>query len=228
MNYELRIKHKKINSKTIIHDSRLAPERALFMIRKSAGLACRQAGFTLVELLVSLIVLVAIGSIIGAILFSSLRGASKTNVMQSVRQNGNYAILQLSKTMRSAKSFNGVSTDGVNYQTNCVQIPVVPPSPTPTPIPYSYVKLTSFDDQPMVFSCSQTTIYLNVDSLIDTTSVLLAPNSCSFTCGQSSIADPPTITIKFSLTQANTGTLFAEKKANIDFQTSIAIRNFLR
>ena len=85
-------------------------------------------GFTLIELLVSLLVLISVGVVTVGILTSSLRGATKANVVNNIRQNGSYAIIQMSRVIGYASTFNGVSTDGVNFTTNCL------PVPTPTPM----------------------------------------------------------------------------------------------
>ncbi len=173
--------------------------------------------------------IVAIGSILAGIIFSSLRGSDKTTALTNVRENGDFVISQLAKTVRNARNFDGVSTDDVSYTTDCVAANV---TPTPTPIPYKFVKITSFDGQQTKFSCTSGasgTISSNSASLLDTTLVSL--DSCFFTCSKSTIVDFPTIGIYFALsTFKPTGVvnLFPEKKASINFQTTVTIRNLNR
>lgn len=200
-----------------------------------------QAGYTLVELLAVIVIMVVVGSIVATIIVNSLRGTSKTNVLNSVRQNGNYTILQMSKMIAYAQYFNGVSTDGTTYTTNCTGLSATPspspspsstplPTPTPTPTPYKSIKITSFDGGITVFSCNGSadtppnTIASNSASLIDTSAVSLVANSCYFTCTQNGFGLPPTIGINFTLSQAKTSG-FAEQNASIPFVTSITMRN---
>lgn len=189
----------------------------------------RERGFTLIELLAVMIVIVAIGSIVAGIIFSSLRGSDKTTALINVRENGDFVISQIAKTVRNARSFDGVSTDDINYTTDCVVASV---TPTPTPIPYKFVKITSFDGGVVKFSCSlgtNGTISSNSASLLDTSVVFL--DSCSFTCSKTTIVDFPAIGINFALsTFKPTGVinLFPEKKASINFQTTVNVRNLNR
>ena len=183
-------------------------------------------GFTLIELLVVILVIFAVGVLIISVLFSALRGANKTNTIDLVRRNGNSAISQMSRMIRFAKSFNGVSiNDPNNLNPDCT----VPAStPTPAPFQYSYVGVTSFDGGQTVFRCLPgdgiAPIASNGASLVDTNSVSVS--SCYFTCTQSDIFSPPNIGINFSLTQKVTPNQFFENKASADFQTSVSIRNY--
>ncbi|MCL5019483.1 MAG: prepilin-type N-terminal cleavage/methylation domain-containing protein [Patescibacteria group bacterium] len=192
-----------------------------------------ESGYTLVELLAVIAIVVVVGVIVTGILISSLRGGSKSNVLDNVRQNGNDAITQMSKMIIYAQSFNGASTDGAFYTTNCTQ--VIPPSPSPTPssINYKYIKITSFDGGTTIFSCNGSTDNppntlasksgsLASFSLIDTSTVSLV--SCYFSCTQTNFGQAPTIGINFTLSQ-NTSSGFAEKQATIPFQTSLTVRN---
>src|SRR5471030_3143176 len=115
-------------------------------------------GYTLIELLAVIIVMVTVGGIITSILVSALRGENKTNATTQVRQNGDSAISQMYKSIAYAKSFDGISTDNVNFDINCV--PGNPPAPTPTPTPtaYKYIKITSFDGGQTTFACENNTI----------------------------------------------------------------------
>ncbi len=191
-------------------------------------------GFTLIELLVVMTLLLAVGTIIGVILFSSLRGTSKTNTITAVRQNGNYAISQMVKTIRNANRFDGMSTDGINYITNC-SVPT-PPVPTPTspPVVYNFIKITSVDGFQTTFICPDTSFSPSTIaakngggvkvSLLDTTTVSLV--SCLLTCTQASLSDAPTIGITFALKeQSGSSSLPVEKTANVSFQTSVTLRN---
>ena len=180
-----------------------------------------QGGYTLIELLAVITIVVVVGTIVAGILISSLRGGSKSNVLDNVRQNGNYAVTQMSKMIIYAQSFNGVSRDGgLSYTTNCTQ--VIPSSPAPTPTAYQYVKITSFDGGQTIFSCNSLTIASNGASMIDTSTVSLV--LCSFTCTQNNFGQAPTIGINLTLKQSTLSS-FAEKQATIPFQTSVTIRN---
>jgi type II secretory pathway pseudopilin PulG len=179
-------------------------------------------GYTLIELLAVMIVMVSVGGIITSILVSALRGGNKTNVSTLVRQNGNYAIFQIARMIAFSRSFDGVSVDGTTYAENCV--PVVPPDPTPTPTPpeYQYIKITSFDGGQTIFSCENNTIASNGASLIDSST--LTVTNCSFMCSQRTLSSPPSMDISFTL-QRTTGGLF-EAQSTIPFNTSVTLRNY--
>lgn len=182
-----------------------------------------QRGYTLIELLVVMTVLITVGLIVVAILVSSLRGTSKATSIENVRNNGNYAILQISRMIEFAQGFKGVSPDGTNpYTITCPQA-----SPTPT---YNYIKITSFDNGETIFACdfSKSPAVISsrsaslVNPLINTNDVTLT--SCYFTCSRTNMSQPPIIGINFTLTQQSSSSFF-EKQASIPFSTSVVIRN---
>lgn len=188
-------------------------------------------GFTLVELLVSVTVTVVALTIIVGILTSTLRGSNKTDVIDKVRENGNYAISQISRAIKFAKSFDGASTSGSSPWTCQIMPPAL--TPTPTIEQYKSIRVTSFDGGVTTFSCNITgntppeTIASNSDSLIDTTFVALPtpiPTLCFFTCRRERITDSPAIGINFTLVSKSTSGLF-ETRASIPFTTSIKVRN---
>lgn len=176
----------------------------------------RKNGFTLIEIMIVMAILVFIGLIIGSIVMSILRGTNKTNTLTVVRQNGNFAISQLSKMLRNAKTFEGASTNGSSFDAICNES-----------TQYKYIKITSFDKEVTTFSCagSPLTISSNSAVLLDTNTVVV--DQCYFQCTASNIADSPRIDIYFSL-RSNTSSLLPEKKASesaIPFNTSVSLRN---
>lgn len=169
-------------------------------------------GYTLIELLAVIIILITVGTIITSILVTSLRGGNKSNTTNDVRQNGNYVISQMSKMILYAKSFDGVSTDGVNYVTDCINQP---------PVVYKYIKISSFDGGQTRFSCANGTIASGSANLLSSN---FSVTSCSFLCTQSNFLSAPTININFTLSKANAG-FFVENQTTIPFETSITPRN---
>lgn len=178
-----------------------------------------EKGFTLVELLAVIMVIGVIGGVAGAILISTLVGTNKTNALDNVRQNGNYALLQISKQVEFSRNFYGVSTNGTSYVTDCT-MPVI--SPTPTPTQYNFIKIMSGDGQAITFSCGSSTISSNSASLIDASNV--KTTSCFFTCSQDNLVLPPTIGINFTLSQSKSGN-FTENNTSVTFNTSVTLRN---
>src|SRR3990167_9297726 len=85
-----------------------------------------EAGFTLFELLVVILLVAVVGGISTIILVSSLRGSDRTNSVNKTRASGNYAITQMTKMIKYARSFDGVSQNGTDYATDCVSIAAVP------------------------------------------------------------------------------------------------------
>jgi type II secretory pathway pseudopilin PulG len=177
-------------------------------------------GFTLIEVLIVMLVLVTIGSIILSIFVIALTGASKTRNQQIVRENGNFAISQISKQIQYAKQFKyvqvGDDTSG-DQLTNCVGSSAEK---------YTAVSVTSFDDTDAVFACvnipnganTVATIASAGASLVNTNKVYV--HDCYFTCKQDSIAEPPTIGIHLEIAPN------ATKKNPVLFEASIVPRNF--
>jgi prepilin-type N-terminal cleavage/methylation domain-containing protein len=193
------------------------------------------SGFTLVELLVVVSIIVSVTTIVVGTITSVFRGTNKTNTINTVRENGNYAISQMTKMIKFAKSFDGASIDG-NPPWNCQ---IMPPLPTPAPalVNYKSLRITSFDGGVTTFSCNdsvdipaQTIASRSASSnetLIDTTTVALPtpiPTFCFFTCIKERITDSPQVGINFTL-NSNSISGIVERQASIPFSISIKVRN---
>jgi prepilin-type N-terminal cleavage/methylation domain-containing protein len=177
-----------------------------------------QSGFTLIELLTSIAILAVVGTIVTSVLTSSLRGSNKTTVVENIRQNGDYALSQISKDITYAQPFDGNNTgfncDNANNPaclTSCPSSPV-----TDTTIQSSSGILIKY-------YCSGATLTANSTPIISSSAASLT--SCSFTCAQT--ATTPIIGISFTLLpQGATG--LAENNINsaINFTTSVTMRNY--
>lgn len=184
-----------------------------------------QAGFTIIEMLTVMFVFAVVSSIAGAILVTSLRTSTKTNALANVRNNGSFVISQMSKTIRFARNIT-------------VPFPCINTPPTPFPIATSSMTITNADGGVITYKCNgptdtpANTITSNGASLMDTSTVVIAANTCSFTCSQSYASDYPLVGINFSLNGvAPSGNKFQENLASgsaIQFTTSILMRNIDR
>ena len=182
-------------------------------------------GFTLVELLASIVVLVAVGSVVAGIITASLRGANKTNVMENIRENGNYALTQISRSIEYAQVFNGLSDNGEDYTMNCP----FSASPTPSPVEtqYSFIKVTSSNDNATEYGCTVSapaTITSNGASLINTSSIVMT--DCVIACVQTRATDIPVVKIGFKLGPKDPTGIAETSSPPILFETSITIRNY--
>lgn len=176
-------------------------------------------GFTLIELLVVLIVMVVVGGVVAVILFTSLRGANKATTITTLRQNGTFAISQIGKTVRNAKRFGGVSSDGTSYAATC----------TNPAIPYKYVKVSTLAATDIVYACTATTILANGSPLLDESAVAFdEPSSCFFTCQRGEVSDLVSITIQFSLKPKTESVLVERTASPIPFKTTVTLRNLAR
>jgi type II secretory pathway pseudopilin PulG len=164
-------------------------------------------GFTLIELLVVMSIFIVVGGLMVSILFIALRGSNKAETMSTVKQNGTFALSQMVKQIRYARS--------LDFPASCV-----PTANTPS------ISITSVNDSGQTtFSCpaSQSTpITSNSAALIDSNAVSVT--YCSFTCTQNNISEPPRVTIQFTLSSKNSSGL-VESKSSIPFQTSVIMRN---
>lgn len=164
-------------------------------------------GFTLIEMLVVIGVIIVISGVVMAILTSVLRSSTKTTIISIAQQNGNYALGQMARTIRNAQGLF----------TNC--------PPAITPIPVSTFSLTTAQGNDITYACTGTSIASDGASLLNTTAVRTV--TCSFLCSRLTSIDLPTVTIDFSLTTAQQGKV-AETTISqnaIPFHTTIEMRN---
>jgi type II secretory pathway pseudopilin PulG len=183
----------------------------------------KKNGYTLVELLAVIFILVAVGTIISSILTSVLRSSNKSTNTEVVRTNGNNAIAQMSRMITYAQKLEGVSVDGISYS-DCTVSSVGATTPTPTPVIYGYLRIKSFDGGVTTFSCANSQV---ASQSASGTSYLVDPSlnaSCYFNCAQESAAAPVKIDIFLDL-KATSSAVFAESQAVINFETSVVLRN---
>lgn len=197
-------------------------------------------GFTLIEFLIVTVIISVIGLVIVGILNSALRGTKKTNIINTVRVNGNQAMNLMVKTIGYARNFEGVN-DGVSdyFMTNCLRILPTPPIPMPTPIKYNKIRVIGTDGIRTTFTCdtgkdgATNSITQDItDSptpipIMDTASVKLTSGQCWFTCVQDRVTSDPIIGISFTLEQKSAKGL-AENNASMSFETSVAFKNLVK
>lgn len=160
-------------------------------------------GFTLIELLVAVGVMAIVGGLATIILFTTLRSASKSDVMVEVKQNGDYALSVMGRMIRNAKAVS-VCTGASNSLT-----------------------ITNPDDKVTTFTTqtidSLVKISSNSGNFLTSDKVTVVGN-INFTCTKPTNT-PPFITIRFSLSQSGTATR-PEEKAQVDFQTTVSLRTY--
>lgn len=178
----------------------------------------KNGGFTIVELLVAIGILIIVGSIISGAIMFSLRGANKANSMEQLRQTGDFVINQLVKTVTNAKTFDGVSDNSIDFSPVCEF--TSPPTP---PHPYRYLKITRFDNASVLYDCTLSTFRINGTDVFNPSAVVLS--KCSIACSQKDLADIPTISISFTLSSTG-NTSLVENSTSIDFKTSVVPRNY--
>ena len=166
-------------------------------------------GFTLIETLVSLGILGLLVVVVTALFFSLLRGASKTKAIQTVKQNGGYAISVMERMIRNAKQVLDCQTD--------------------------YIKIKSQDEEETTFRfysdseeddswiASVSGTLTCADARLTSSEVQLV--SSSFTCMPGGGTKPDGVDINFSLAKTGTGTR-PEEGAVVNFQTSVFLRNY--
>lgn len=172
----------------------------------------KSLGFSLVEILVAISLIITSTTVVVAILTSAFRASSKTTSADVVRQSGSNAINRVSRMIQYSDGFNGVSNDGSTYILTC---------PT-TPTRYNFVRITSAG-QSRIVSCADSGIAIDSDSLLGS-NVRITPGTCVLTCSQDSATISPVIGISFDL-QLSYATV-SEKTARINFATSVKMRNF--
>lgn len=177
------------------------------MIKKRNSL-----GFTLIEMLVSIAIIITTTTVVVAILASSFTGITKSAVSEDVRQNGNGALSRISRTIQFAESFQGISSDDLSYEADCTS--------GGGGETYRYVRVRT-NSQIVKMSCTDSDIMLGGASLIDKSRVSVIEDSCSFTCIQESEIVPPVIGISFGLFKAGTDNQNTENF----FTTSVKMRN---
>lgn len=180
-------------------------------------------GFTLIELLITLLILTTVSSLVVGIVWISLKSTVKANNINVIRQNGNFAMLQMAKMLQFSNEFQGVSNNGNAFNFNCQ-------TPGASLQKYKYVKFTGSDNGVTILGCTNNpsdiasiSASLNVrKSLINTSKFRLT--SCNFTCTQVNAGLPYTVGIEFTIEKKVTGNIFDEP-APLLFQNSITLRN---
>lgn len=166
-------------------------------------------GYTLVEMVIVIFLFSLIGSITSSIFFSILKTSSKAEMQKEVKQNGDYALGYMERTIRNASSISPC-------QSNMTSLSVANPDGTTTTF-----SCLNEDGAAKISSQSGTTT-----SPLTSKNVTLGTNCASsslvFTCNDQS---PQSVSISFSLSQVSASAK-AEDKAQISFQTTVGLRNY--
>ncbi len=174
-------------------------------------------GYTVVELLAVVTILVLITGVVAALITQTLRGTSRTKITNQVAQAGSYVTSVISASVISAE--NIVSINGQEI-VDC----------TGNPSGQSIEIFMSEERGVIEYACMDDTIASGSVSLIDTNSLRIDTtnqNACYFRCSQppDDPYSPPFIEFGFTITQKNENVLF-ENRESAPFQTSALMRNY--
>lgn len=171
------------------------------------------AGFTLLELLVSVTILGVIGTLVAQAFFTVFRINSKTEILQSVKQSGERTLLTMTRIIQNAQEVSICPSDGV---------------------PLDSLAIVNSDGGTTTFGCVLDGAVTRIASISATNEFLTdshvtiggdacAASSLAFECTTQS-GEPSLVTISFSLAQIGTPVDQFET-ASEDFQSSVIIRN---
>lgn len=159
-------------------------------------------GFTLVEMLVVVGLMILVGGMAVGLFFQTLKGASKVEILKEVKQNGDYALGVMERMIRNAQSVL-LNTDGQTCTSNM-----------------SKLKIENPDGNTTEFSLSGSQIALNSGKL---TGSNVAAFGLTFNCN--SAVTPPVVEISFTISQTGSPTR-PEEKAQVSFKTTVSLRTY--
>jgi len=187
----------------------------------------KSKGYTVIELLAVVTILVTVTGIIAALITQTLRGSSRTNITNQVSQSGNYIASVLTNTIITAEDVIAINGETIS---DCTQ------NPTGSSIEF----LISERRGSVIYACENDSISSNsaslqdedsaAVSLIDTSKLKIdtsSPSACYFTCRQASNDPytPPVIEFGFTLTQDLTDALY-DSRDSAPFSTSVLMRSY--
>lgn len=168
-------------------------------------------GFTLVEILVSVVIVSMLSVFIVQTFFTTVRTSTKTEVLKEVKQNGDFAIDVMTRMIQNAQSIVSCSAN---------QIQIINPDRLST-------VFSSVTDSSLCRIASNSGL-LNAGFLTNENVTLVGgscPTSLVFTCGM--IGNTyTTIGVSYTIKQVTGGTgATGFDVAQADFQTAIQLRN---
>jgi len=176
----------------------------------------RQSGYTIIEMLAVVSILVVITGIITSILYSTLRQSSKVKITTDVAQNGQYATSVLRSIITDSRDITQIDGSAIS---DC----------TANPSGVSSITLKRLDGGSTVIACTGNTIASNSASLINNqvpaNNQPLKVQSCTFACSQL-VNDPysvPRVDISFSVSDLNTGQFETKSSATFSVSTSLRV-----
>lgn len=161
----------------------------------------KKTGFTLVEILVTIGILGIIVVVASNLFFSLLKGSMKTKTLQTVKQNGTYAISVMERMIRNAR--------GIETCTSAMK----------------KIKITNPDMRTTEFDLTGPQIASNSGNFLTSNEVKVESSKVNqFDCVPGN-GKPAVVTIQFSLSQAALANR-PEEEASVTFQTTVSLRNY--
>ena len=158
-------------------------------------------GYTLIELVVVAGILGIIGVVSVSLFLSTLLGGGKSTALNDVRSNGDYAITQMERMIRSARYMVGTCIPDMNS-----------------------IKIKNPDGGTTEFSMENNRIASNSAQFLTSDDVLLV-GPIDFDCIQSSSKAPEIVSINFTLQKGDSGSPNKDY-AQADFSTSVQVRSY--
>lgn len=175
------------------------------------------SGYTIIELVIVIMVMLVVGGIIVGILYSAIRGTTKARVNNNISQNGSYAITVMTNFLANAKALIQVTDPFGNVFDSCVSDGI-------NPIDGVSVTIQNYDGGITTFACENGYISSNSASLIHTEDVEMITETCRMLCIQDSFYSVPRIDISFELQNKNAQDPATSGRSL--FETSVNLRNY--
>lgn len=174
-----------------------------------------QAGFSLLEMVVSLAVVAIVSTVLSQVFISTIRTNTKTELLKEVKQNGDLALETITRMIQNATSISSacVDTGEVSQALTIIQ----------QDGGQTTLECALIDGVTRLASTSAAkTEYLTSPS------VTMGGSSCDlsslqFVC-KGGIGVPTSVTVAFRLAQSGLGIDLFERASEV-FQTSVSMRN---
>lgn len=167
-------------------------------------------GFSLIEMLIVVTLTVMIIVSASSVLLSSMLSGGQVNTTKSIKQNGDYAIAQMTTSLRNA-------------------IKLLPNDAGETcDVGMNQLRFTSLDDGVTTYGravVTPTDARIASNSAHLTSDAVFLADTLQFDCVQSADGAVTNISIYFTLTRGNSGNRITEVGSQ-DFNTTVTIRSF--